>query len=113
MRYVAVSRPNASAPIQIVGETMDDAYSGARAWFDSEFENAANRRWQELVAMENNLDAITEIELKEQSGFTLDDWLTHLEKNGHPPGIPQPPKPGRTSCSEVNRLAGIARPGSC
>jgi hypothetical protein len=97
MRYVAVSRPNATAPIQIVGvgDTMDDAYSGARSWFDKAFEDADERRWQDLVAMENNLDAITETELKEKSGFSLDEWLTHLEEVGHSPGTQQPPKAWR------------------
>jgi hypothetical protein len=96
MRYVAVSRPDAAAPIQIlgVGESMDDAFAGARAWFDTAFANvdSETRRWRELFAMQNNLDAVPESVLHEKTGVSLDDWLARLASAGLSPGTPQPPK---------------------
>jgi hypothetical protein len=96
MRYVAVSRPDAAAPIQIlgVGESMDDAFAGARAWFDAAFANvdSETRRWRELFAMQNNLDAVPESVLHEKTGVSLDDWLDRLASVGLSPSTPQPPK---------------------
>jgi hypothetical protein len=99
MRYVAVSLPDAAAPIQIlgVGESMDDAFAGARAWFDTAFANvdSETRRWRELFAMQNNLDAVPESVLQEKTGVSLDDWLVRLASAGLSPGTSQPPKPWR------------------
>jgi hypothetical protein len=99
MRYVAVSRADISAPLQIlgVGETMDEAYAGARAWFDNAFlgVDSGDPRWRDLLAMQNNLDAVSEDVLSENSGLGLDDWLARLAAIGQSPGTPQPPKPWR------------------
>src|SRR4029453_14408495 len=96
MRYVAVSRPDAAAPIQIlgVGESMDDAFAGARAWFDAAFANvdSETRRWRELFAMQKNLAAVPESVFHEKTGVSLDDWLVRLANAGLSPGTPQPPK---------------------
>ena len=95
MRYVAVSQPTPWSPMEIigVGETMDEAYSGARAWFENAFDKFGEHRWNELVAMQNNLNAVSETVLHERTGVTLDEWLARLASAGQDPGAPQPPKP--------------------
>jgi hypothetical protein len=95
MRYVAVSRPDTTVQIEIlgVGETMDEAYAGARAWFDNAFDKFGDLRWNELVAMQNNLNAVPEAVLYDRTGVTLDEWLAHLASVGQSPGTPQTPKP--------------------
>jgi hypothetical protein len=95
MRYVAVSRPNLLSPMEIVGvgETMEEAYAGARAWFERAFDMYGGQKWNELVAMQNNLDAVSEDVLRERTGVTLDEWLARLASVGQAPGTPQPPKP--------------------
>jgi hypothetical protein len=95
MRYVAVSRADATAPIEIlgVGETMDEAYSAARAWFENAFDKFGDLRWNELVAMQNNLNAVPEAVLYDKTGVTLDEWVARLTSIGQPPATPQTPKP--------------------
>jgi hypothetical protein len=98
MRYVAVSQPSPWSPMEIVGvgESMDEAYSGARAWFENAFDKFGDQRWNELVAMQNNLNAVPETELHEKTGVTLDEWLVRLAGLGQYPGTPQPPKPPKS-----------------
>jgi hypothetical protein len=98
MRYVAVSQPSPWSPMEIVGvgESMDEAYSGARAWFENAFDKFGDQRWNELVAMQNNLNAVPETVLHEKTGVTLDEWLVRLASLGQSPGTPQPPKPPRS-----------------
>jgi hypothetical protein len=99
MRYVAVSRTDFTAPVQIlgVGETMEEAYAGARDWFDSAFNgvDASDPKWRKLLALQNNLDAVTEDVLFERSGLGLDEWLARMAAIGQRPGTPQPAKPWR------------------
>src|SRR5262245_1049492 len=99
MRYVAVSRTDFTAPVQVlgVGETMDEAYAGARAWFDTAFfgVDSGDPRWKNLIILQNNLDAVTEDVLFERSGLGLDEWLTRLAAIGQGPGTPQPSNPWR------------------
>jgi hypothetical protein len=98
MRYVAVSQPSPWSPMEIVGvgESMDEAYSGARAWFENAFDKFGDQRWNELVAMQNNLNAVPETVLHEKTGVTLDEWLVRLASLGQSPGTPQPPKPPKS-----------------
>jgi hypothetical protein len=98
MRYVAVSQPSPWSPMEIVGvgETMEEAYAGARAWFENAFDKFGDQRWNELVAMQNNLNAVPEAVLHERTGATLDEWLVRLANLGQYPGTPQPPKPPRS-----------------
>jgi hypothetical protein len=95
MRYVAVSQPTPWSAMEIigVGDSMDEAYSGARAWFENAFDKFGEQRWNELVAMQNNLNAVPETVLHEKTGVTLDEWLARLASTGQSPGAPQPPKP--------------------
>jgi hypothetical protein len=95
MRYVAVSQSSPSSPTEIVGvgETMEDAFAGARTWFENAFDKFGDQRWNELVAMQNNLNAVPETVLHEKTGVTLDEWLARLASLGQYPGTPQPPKP--------------------
>lgn len=99
MRYVAISQAAIGAPVQIlgVGQSMEEAYAGARAWFDTAFNgvDSGDPKWRNLVVMQNNLDAVTEDVLYEKSGLGLDDWLARLAAIGQSPGTPQPPKPWR------------------
>jgi hypothetical protein len=95
MRYVAVSQSTPWSAMEIigVGDSMDEAYSGARAWFENAFDKFGEQRWNELVAMQNNLNAVPETVLHEKTGVTLDEWLARLASTGQSPGAPQPPKP--------------------
>jgi hypothetical protein len=95
MRYVAISQPSPWSPTEIVGvgNTMEEAYAGARAWFENAFDKFGEQRWNELVAMQNNLDAVSEEVLHEKTGATLDEWLDRLARLDQNPGTPQPPKP--------------------
>jgi len=84
-----------------VGESMDEAYSGARAWFENAFDKFGDQRWNELVAMQNNLNAVPETVLHEKTGVTLDEWLVRLASLGQSPGTPQPPKPPKPTGSPM------------
>jgi hypothetical protein len=97
MRYVAISQTSPWSPTEIVGvgDTMDEAYAGARAWFEHAFDKFGEQRWNELVAMQNNLDAVSEEVLQDRTGATLDEWLVRLASLGQSPSTPQPPKPPR------------------
>jgi hypothetical protein len=94
MRFAAVSQSRPGAPVHVlgVGETMDDAFASARAWFETQFQRASSKDQAHLIALQDHLSVFAEDDLEAKSGLSLDGWLARMRAVGVvPPAVKAKP----------------------